>query len=271
MSPGCGRALAAAKRSFVPSPRPTRSIWPRRPRDEALRPAAPRSRRPERPGSGGAGAAAAGAARPAGRTNAALRGRPPAGPGRRSLRFRPRAHRARSRHLSRGVERGSASAQLLAPRPRQRQSGRRALMNIYSERRRAPPPPPRPPIAPVWAVRAEPTPARLKVERPLGPGAACPARPFRCGNVVLFAGCLPSGKARFCSVKCFCSLRALSSAGEPGGAGDRQRGALRRRPLSDLRAPHAPRPGSAPTSCLGLALLKRSVAAVGVTGISTRQ
>lgn len=45
------------------------------------------------------------------------------------------------------TERGSAYAQLLALRPRQRHSGHRALMNIYSERRRAPPPSPAPPIS----------------------------------------------------------------------------------------------------------------------------
>lgn len=190
MSPGCGRALAAAKRSFAPSPRAARSIWPRRPRDEALRPAAPRSRRPEQRRSRCSGGRSGPSRCPhecrASQT-AASRAGPPLAP----LRFQPRAHQSRSRHLSSGVKRGSASAQLLAPQPRQRQSGRRALMNIYSERRRAPPPPPWPPIAPVWAVRAESTPARLKVERPVGPGALCPVRPFRCGSVVLFAGRLP--------------------------------------------------------------------------------
>ncbi|XP_072184232.1 uncharacterized protein [Excalfactoria chinensis] len=184
-----GRLLRPRREVSLPVPARRGQYGRGGPRDEALRPATPRSRRP---GSGRAGAAAAGAARPAARLNAALRGRPAAGPGRGSLRswFQPRAHRPRSRHLSRGMECGGVSAQLLAPRPRQRQSGRRALMNIYSERLRAPPSPPRLPIAPVWAVRAEPTPARLKVERPVGADAACPARPFRCGQVVLFAGCL---------------------------------------------------------------------------------
>ncbi|XP_017675676.1 PREDICTED: transcription initiation factor TFIID subunit 4-like [Lepidothrix coronata] len=82
--------------------------------------------------------------------------------------------RLRSRHLSRGSS-AAAPPQVLALRPRQRRSGRRALMNIYSERRLAPPPAPQPPISRARAGDGGRGPALLKVElaRDRGAGGRC--------------------------------------------------------------------------------------------------
>lgn len=144
------------QRSFAVSPRAARSRWLRRPGDRALRPRGaglPPPRASERASErwrgrcwGGRSASSrrpalrAGDRQPAGRP-AGPRSSPPSGAN------RPPAPPAAIAPPEPRGERGSASAQLLALRPRQRHSGRRALMNIYSERRRAPPPSPRPPIS----------------------------------------------------------------------------------------------------------------------------
>lgn len=137
-----------------------------------MRPAAPGSHRPERAGSGGAGVGAAGVAPPAPSPSAPLRGRSPTGQSLVSASSAGGVSRAEPGAGCPGripppeprSERGSAYAQLIALRPRQRHSGRRALMNIYSERRRAPPPSPAPPISRARAGSGGPAPALLKVE-----------------------------------------------------------------------------------------------------------